>query len=1169
MDVTSDSLSAKQRAFPSLYSTAFLLLLLTILLTLLSANRAQASSVTLQWDPVTSDPEVTHYEVCYGLSSGTYGSPCVVADARGSATDTQTISGLTERSTYYFAVRSANHAPGVYSAFSNEVSTTIPGLDSVSVAPTAASVRQGSTHQFTAVASYSDGKTQDVSSQVLWTSTSTAVATINAAGLATTVGTGTTTIRATLSGLVGSASLTVQAASGPTLTSIALSPSSSTIQEGEAWQFTANGSYSDGTSQNISGQVAWLSTSNAVATISESGLATATGAGTTTIKASLGGVTGNATLTVQAKPAPVLTSIALSPASSTIQVGSTQQYTATGTYSDGKTQNVTSQVAWTSTSSAVATVGASGLATAIGIGSTNLRATLGAVSGNANLTVQASPLVVTTTTPPGAISGASYSTSLSATGGTPPYSWSVASGSLPAGLALNSATGTISGTPTKEASYAFTMRVTDSGNPSQSASKSLSIVVAASAPITIWPAEATPRISADSDTNAVELGVKFKSDVSGTIMGIRFYKASSNTGTHVGNLWTSDGTRLATITFNNETNSGWQQADFATPVGIEADTIYVASYHAPNGRYAGDNGYFDGAGVDNSPLHALASKADSGNGVYRYGSGGFPTETWNASNYWVDVVFVPGSPAALASIQVTPESSTLDVGATQAFVATGTYTDGRTQNITEQITWASADTSVATVGSSGVATAVGAGTTTISAKLGDIHGGAELTVQAAAAPVAEFTADPTSGTVPLTVNFTDASSGDIVRRIWDFGDGGTSEAEHAAVYTYKTPGTYTVRLTVTGPDGASDEEIKTNLIAVSDAAPHADFTATPTSGTAPLPVAFTDSSSGMISTRLWDFGDGTSSSGENPKHSYSVAGSYTATLTVTGPGGSDSKAIGIVVKGGAVEPTIEVGELRVDHIWQWVEFQHPFQDPVVVANGLSHEGSDPVTVRITDVTPAFEDSPGGFWIFLQEWEYLDGSHSEETVSYMVMERGHRILPDGTHVEAGTTDTSKTNSFGLVTFEEPFAVVPVVFSAVTSTNEADAVVTRIRRVGTDEFQLGMDEQEANRAAHLSETIAYIAWEPSAGTVDGVDFEVGRTDDSVTHKPFVIAFATPFVDPPMLLADMQTTDGGDTANLRWQSRTSNNVEVWVDEEQSKGSETNHTTEVVGYAVFEVIE
>ena len=165
-------------------------------------------------------------------------------------------------------------------------------------------------------------------------------------------------------------------------------------------------------------------------------------------------------------------------------------------------------------------------------------------------------------------------------------------------------------------------------------------------PCSIWgagatpPAKTTPTLVDELDTSAVEVGVKFKSDVQGSITGIRFYKASTNTGTHVGNLWTSTGTLLASATFTSETASGWQQVNFATPVAITANTVYVASYHTNVGHYAADAGYFTATGIDNPPLHALRDGTSGSNSVYRYGAtSGFPTNAYQSSNYWVDVVF--------------------------------------------------------------------------------------------------------------------------------------------------------------------------------------------------------------------------------------------------------------------------------------------------------------------------------------------------------------------------------------------------------------------------------------------------------------------------------------------------------------------------------------------------
>jgi hypothetical protein len=155
--------------------------------------------------------------------------------------------------------------------------------------------------------------------------------------------------------------------------------------------------------------------------------------------------------------------------------------------------------------------------------------------------------------------------------------------------------------------------------------------------ITIWSPSAVPARFETSDTNSVELGLRFRSDVAGLVTGVRFYKGTTTTGTHTGTLWSNSGTQLATATFTNETASGWQQVDFATPVAIAAKTIYVVSYHTNVGRYAVSDAYFASAGAHNAPLHAPRS----GNGVYRYGGVAFPNSTYNSANYWVDVVFVP------------------------------------------------------------------------------------------------------------------------------------------------------------------------------------------------------------------------------------------------------------------------------------------------------------------------------------------------------------------------------------------------------------------------------------------------------------------------------------------------------------------------------------------------
>ena len=178
---------------------------------------------------------------------------------------------------------------------------------------------------------------------------------------------------------------------------------------------------------------------------------------------------------------------------------------------------------------------------------------------------------------------------------------------------------------------------------------------------TIWSSSATPTTPDSGPDSAVTLGVKFSSNISGMITGIRFYKGSGNTGTHVGSLWSSTGTLLDTATFTNETASGWQQVNFSSPVAITAGTTYVASYHTNVGHYADDQNYFATSGVVNAPLQALADGVSGSDGVYDYGStSAFPANGYKASNYWVDVVFTADPPAtgSKASAVVAAPSAT-------------------------------------------------------------------------------------------------------------------------------------------------------------------------------------------------------------------------------------------------------------------------------------------------------------------------------------------------------------------------------------------------------------------------------------------------------------------------------------------------------------------------------
>ncbi|MGV8849597.1 MAG: DUF4082 domain-containing protein [Propionibacteriaceae bacterium] len=180
----------------------------------------------------------------------------------------------------------------------------------------------------------------------------------------------------------------------------------------------------------------------------------------------------------------------------------------------------------------------------------------------------------------------------------------------------------------------------------------------AATPETIWGNAAPALAAVDSDTGAVELGTRFTAVANGQATGIRFYKTAENKGTHTGSLWSSTGSLLARATFSGETSSGWQTASLSAPVKLSAGTTYVVSYHSPYGRYTATE-WFTGASA--SPNLSVAS---SNVGVFAYGSkSAFPTLSWHASQYWVDLTFSAGSSATTSA---TPVASTSTATATPA-----------------------------------------------------------------------------------------------------------------------------------------------------------------------------------------------------------------------------------------------------------------------------------------------------------------------------------------------------------------------------------------------------------------------------------------------------------------------------------------------------------------------
>jgi hypothetical protein len=264
--------------------------------------------------------------------------------------------------------------------------------------------------------------------------------------------------------------------------------------------------------------------------------------------------------------------------------------------------------------------------------------------------------------------------------------------------AIGTANWSFEWTPGAPGTVTIRTRATDdSGNREGLNSGSTVSVVPSSCPCsTLFSPAAAPAAPDAGDPSPVELGVKFTSEVNGFVKGVRFYKSAMNTGTHVGNLWAvGNSTPLASATFVNETATGWQEVLFSAPVPVTANTTYIVSYHTNVGYYSATGAYFATAGIDRAPLHAPASNASGGNGVYVYGVSALPINTFNATNYWVDVVFdstpdtsapmiadvsasaIDSSTALVGWTTDEPATSSVDYSTDSTFAtATQTVTDG-------------------------------------------------------------------------------------------------------------------------------------------------------------------------------------------------------------------------------------------------------------------------------------------------------------------------------------------------------------------------------------------------------------------------------------------------------------------------------------------------------------
>lgn len=308
------------------------------------------------------------------------------------------VTGLTPGNTVLTAT-----VGGVSSTFNLTVSNAT--ITTVTVTPAAPSISKGLSTQFSASGTFSDATTQDLTFDATWASTAPAVATVSDAvaskGLVQTLTVGTSTISATFDGVSGSTLLTVTT---PALQSIAVSTTNSSVLSLSGATFKATGSYSDGSTADITAQATWSSSNTGVATIAAGGTARTLSQGTTTISASLDGISGTASLKVTGGN---LTGIVISPANFTLVQSTADRLTATGSFSNGTSREITGAVEWSTASATIATVATPGgnlawvsaLAVTPAATPTTISAKSGALTATTNLTVTAPALQALTISP--------------------------------------------------------------------------------------------------------------------------------------------------------------------------------------------------------------------------------------------------------------------------------------------------------------------------------------------------------------------------------------------------------------------------------------------------------------------------------------------------------------------------------------------------------------------------------------------------------------------------------------------------------------------------------------------------------------------------------------------------------------------------------------------------
>ncbi len=587
-------------------------------------------------------------------------------------------------------------------------------LTALSVTPSAVSIAVAATVSLHVAGTYSDGSTKDLTPSVTWSSSDPNAASVSASGVATGVATGVVTVTARSGSLAGSATVTVNSA-GTNLTSIVLSPTNPSIPINTTQQLTATGTYGDGSSRDLTAVVTWSSSTIANATVDVTGLVKGIAAGSATITATLGSVSQSSSVTITA---PSITSISVTPEDVTLAIGIGQQFTASAIYSDGSIQDLVSGVTWASSTTSVATIDNNGLASILAAGTTTITATVGSFTDSTTITVVPAHLTSITLSPATVSMAAGTQQQFTATGNFDDGSTQVLTSGQWSSSALSVLSVDANGLGVAVGPGTTTVTVT-SGTISGTASVTVTnamLVSLAIAPLnSSMPAGAIKQFAAtgtfsDNSTQDMTKSVLWSSSnpVVASINDVGTVTSFTAGSTTIVAAWGAI-TQSTTLTVSNVTLVSITISP-ANP-RVEAHTSL---------KFTATGVYSDGSTAALANVSWRSTKPQFANmrssGILHAKRAGTLTVSAVASGVTGTTTVVVGT-GTLVSVAITPADSSVTVGATQQFTATGTFSDGTTQDVTINAHWSSTVPTVATIANApvraGLATTFASGTTTI------------------------------------------------------------------------------------------------------------------------------------------------------------------------------------------------------------------------------------------------------------------------------------------------------------------------------------------------------------------------------------------------------------------------------------------------------------------------